>query len=573
MEPHILIWLYKQDPTVVYTPSAHAAELPETLSENWSWLVGYLAGVDGGLPAEGTFTPHSAGISLLKSLQATGPAFAGKVHGSCSFIVWRASTRDLLVVSDRGGQYPWYYIASRDRFWVARSPASLAALGVVERRPNPAALVGHMHGVAHPKGDSCYAGIARLGPGEYLWVREGKLEHGCYWRPEPKPLLKPDTLSGYAAAYRSLLTRIIAEYLPAESGITGLTLSGGLDSGSIAAGVSLLGRAHDVQAISYVFQELAEADEEAYLTATAAQTGLHLTKLVADRYWTLSHSAGLETEPADPSVSYYVELWDALFATARQLGIRVLMTGYHGDLLFGDNVFGYPDLLLTGQWRRLLAELQEHRRHSTMSFSRILKLMLLAPILTAYIPLRRWAIREPVPWLRPDLYDVYVELYGRSERSYRLLPGRLHRLLTLRRSMLIVQAEIMSRRAARFGLELRHPLLDHRFTEFALSLPTSATFQAAQRKIVVRAALKDVLPASVVNMRGKIYLGALGHRGLREREQAKVWPLLTNMRSAELGLVDEGRIRQFYADYLAGKHQSTLFWHTLCVEDWLRRYF
>ena len=138
---------------------------------------------------------------------------------------------------------------------------------------------------------------------------------------------------------------------------------------------------------------------------------------------------------------------------------------------------------------------------------------------------------------------------------------------------LIRQVEATNRQAERNGVEFRHPLLDHRLIEFALSLPTDQTFRASQRKIIVRNAMRGLLPSSVIDMWDKILPSAIFHRGIREREQAKVWPLMTNMRAAEMGFVDEPKLRCAYQDYLDGKTDNTLFWHTLTLEDWLRRWF
>jgi hypothetical protein len=115
--------------------------------------------------------------------------------------------------------------------------------------------------------------------------------------------------------------------------------------------------------------------------------------------------------------------------------------------------------------------------------------------------------------------------------------------------------------------------LDHRLLEFAASLPTDQTFRAAQRKIIVRNAMQGLLPPVVLEMWDKILPGAITHRGLREREQSKVLHLMTDMRAAELGFVDQPRLLQAYQDYLAGRNNSAIFWNTLTLEDWLRRWF
>lgn len=127
--------------------------------------------------------------------------------------------------------------------------------------------------------------------------------------------------------------------------------------------------------------------------------------------------------------------------------------------------------------------------------------------------------------------------------------------------------------AAGRGVELRHPLLDHRLLEFAASLPADQSFRGGESKTVVRNALRGLLPEEVVEQRGKVVPSAISRRGLAEREQGKIWPLLRDMRAAELGLVDEERLREGYRDYLAGDRRSGLFWYAVTLEAWLREHF
>ena len=125
-----------------------------------------------------------------------------------------------------------------------------------------------------------------------------------------------------------------------------------------------------------------------------------------------------------------------------------------------------------------------------------------------------------------------------APERYRLLPGRFARLQLLRDPHLPLTLGELARRAAQHGIELRQPLVDHRLIEFAASLPTGQTFRAAERKVIVRHAMRGRLPDEVLDRREKIYPTTIARRGLAEREQAKVRSLITNMRAAELGLVD-----------------------------------
>jgi asparagine synthase (glutamine-hydrolysing) len=49
------------------------------------------------------------------------------------------------------------------------------------------------------------------------------------------------------------------------------------------------------------------------------------------------------------------------------------------------------------------------------------------------------------------------------------------------------------------GLELRVPFLDHRLVEFAGTLPNAAKLRAASGKAILRSAMRDVLPDSIID--------------------------------------------------------------------------
>ena len=107
-------------------------------------------------------------------------------------------------------------------------------------------------------------------------------------------------------------------------------------------------------------------------------------------------------------------------------------------------------------------------------------------------------------------------------------------------------AGVNARLGAEYGIEFAHPLLDHRLLEFAASLPVDPAIRRGQRKIIVRNALRDVLPESIVNRWRNIVPTKISMRGLYEREQTKVWGYLTDLRAATLGYVDEAAVQESY---------------------------
>jgi asparagine synthetase B (glutamine-hydrolysing) len=330
-----------------------------------------------------------------------------------------------------------------------------------------------------------------------------------------------------------------------------------------------------LRALCWSAPELPEADESQYSAEVCRFLDIPITELRADLLWPLSRPEGIHTTALMPFYGYYSELLDETFRLARSLGSPVVFSGMSGDHLFGGNIFAYPDLLLTGRWLELARQIRYHQPRSSMrlSLSQILRRMLLSPILQAYLHGLRRSVAPAMNWLRPPYDQLYHDHFTRPPEVRWLLPGRLERYRSLSHPKLPRFVEAMNRQAENQGVEFRHPLMDHRLIEFAASLPTDQTFRASQRKIIVRNAMRGLLPSSVLEMWDKILPTAIMHRGLREREQAKVLHLMTDMRAADLGFIDPAKLRQAYQDYLSGKTDSTLFWHTLTLEDWLRRWF
>lgn len=531
----------------------------------WGGFIANRAELGQGAAAAG----ESSDPGLLESLyRVQGRRTPQPIAGPYAWLLWDAARRRVLGARDRLGTLGLYYALDGDRLLTANRLDVLLSALPFNPAPNLRAAVAQINGLPPPEGETFFEGIRSLPPGSLLTVDRDTVTVERYWRPEAQPLLRLPKDADYADAFRPLLLDVVKEYLPPAR--LGMTLSSGLDSTTVAAAVRQVAPGQDAVAIYWAAPDLPEADEGRYALAVASRLGLSAIEVRADRYWPLCTAEGMRTRRSSPLRNYYTELWDATFDAARHAGVETIFTGVSGDHLFGGNVFAYPDLFLTGRWLDLARQVREHLPRSTFRLPALLRHMLLGPIRETYWPRR--PATAPAPWLGQAYRSVYEECLPPPIRDWHLLPGRRQRLAALRDPLLPQIAELSNLQAAENDIELRHPLLDHRLFEFAASLPTDQTFRAAWRKGIVRNAMRGVLPDEVLDLFDKIYPTAIARRGLQEREQAKIWPLLTRMRAADLGLVDEGRLRDAYRAYLEGKG-GALFWHTLTLEDWLRRYF
>jgi asparagine synthase (glutamine-hydrolysing) len=532
------------------------------------WSSGFIANrqeIIGQLSARESLSDLELAAALCARFGIEAPRL---IHGSFAWIVWDGDGQRLVAVRDRLGVRELYYAQRNAEFLLAGRIEPLLA-GTDPLVIDPRAVLAQLRGQPPAPDATFYGGISAVAPGGLLIVTGDRIETRRYWRPEPQPLLRLPNDAAYGQAFRELFLPIIGEYL--SGGDVGVTLSGGLDSTTVAAAVREASPRTGLTAFTWTAPELPEADESEAVAAVCQQLGCGAATLAADQCWPLRTEPGIRPERISPLFNLYADAWDATFRAVRERGIRVLFSGLSGDHLFGGDVFSYPDLLVTGRWRKLVSEIREQSRHSELSAAAILRWMTLAPVANTYLPGWERERTQPVPWLGEALRRETLPPPPALPR--RLLPGRRERLRLLRDPLLPAVASLLTRQAARHGIDFRHPLLDHRMFEFAAALPTAQSFSAGKRKLILRSAMRGRLPDSVLDRRGKTYSDAIARRGLRERERDKVWALMTDMRAAQMGYVDERRLRTAYDDYLAGRSQSTLFWHSLTLEAWLRRYF
>jgi asparagine synthase (glutamine-hydrolysing) len=545
--------------------AGHPGEVQPETGIRCLWTAGFIANRRELAPA------GAEDRALLEQLYNRSPdAAPRRLAGPFSWILWDGRRQELVAAVDRTGQHPLYVATDADRLLLATRLELLLAAVPRRRRFNLRSLAAHAAGKAPRPGDTFYEGIEAVAPGGLLRAGRHGWRRERYWQLEPQPTLRLKSDPEYAEQCRNLLFQVAAEYAPAEP--SAITLSSGMDSTSLAAALCSAAPATPLTAFVWSMPELPSADETAPATAVARFLELPLVTLKADHWWPMCSPEGPAISIESPDCNFFAEVWTETLPLARERGWRVIFTGAGGDHLFGSDVFGYPDLLLTGQWRELVRQLRRHLPYSSYSLPGILRMMLLGPIVRSYFPWLRPPRGSEVPWLKTgDLLQGLDDAPPAAER-YQLLPGRLQRLQLLRDPIVPPTAEWMARHAAGHGIELRQPLMDHRLFEFAASLPTAQTFRAAERKIILRNAMRGRLPDLVLDMREKIIPSALADRGA-EREQQKVRDLMTNMRAAELGLVDERLLQHSFQAYRNGERESAAFWNTLCVEAWLRRYF
>jgi asparagine synthase (glutamine-hydrolysing) len=512
----------------------------------------------------------------VAALTAAGPDGVARLEGDFALLAWDPATRTLVAASDALGLRPLYWMVDRGVLLFASDVAQVLAAATQAPRPDDSAITDILRSDPPIDGRTWYAGIRRLLPGEWLRADCGGIRTTRYWRPEARPPERERSDDDYAEECRALLDASVAARLRSRTPVA-VFFSGGIDSSSVLASALRTGGDRErIVALSIDYRD-AESEERRYRQAFTSHYRIGNVELAPDPFDPSVYIEQMERRRLPPDFpSQFIGRVTRRAAVAR--GARVALTGEGGDALFSGTPYHYADLIRRG---RLVAALVQYGQDARGDDSGWTPAGLLTDGVWPLLP-QAWRerLRGPINRVRGAQPAVrWVRREG-SPRAAVPDPPRGVPLSTwaiawdFNRGWTSYFFDMLERDAAEWGLELRHPLVDRRLVDFALSLPETQRCRAVMNKIVLRRAVD--LPRAVSARTTK---ASLGHSLTRALVALGGRPFFERLRLADGGWVDVAEVLRGY-DYVSratipgDRLAETLLprlWTVAALELWLQR--
>jgi asparagine synthase (glutamine-hydrolysing) len=436
------------------------------------------------------------------------------LNGMFGLAIWDSRRGRLVLARDRLGKKPLYYSLHDGNLSFASELAALMADPEVPRAVDHQALDAYLAYRWVPGPLTAFSAVRKLQPGHRLVYEGGRATVERWWRLEYTPKRAVTDERELAEEIRERIVEATRRRMISDVPL-GAFLSGGIDSSAVVAAMAQTSST-PVRTFSIGFSH----DD---------YNELPRARLIAERFGTEHHEFVVEPD-AVSIVPKIVRHHGEPFADASAIPsfylaemtrrhVTVALNGDGGDESFGgytryvSNVgLGRADRLPAGL-RRILARAgavvpASGRIDSARSRARRMSRML---------------AMEPV-----DRYTAYMTSLNGLDRSrlytpeYRALVGDsavdgvigapwressaddpLDRLLdvdvaTYLPDDLLTKIDIAS---MAYSLEARSPLLDYEFMQFAASLPASYKVRGREKKVGLRAALRDWLPDEILDGR------------------------------------------------------------------------
>jgi asparagine synthase (glutamine-hydrolysing) len=532
------------------------------------------------------FSTRSDTEVIVHLYEDHGEGCVSHLRGMFAFALWDRNRRRLLIARDRVGKKPLFYAERDGELWFASEAKSILQDPEIPREMDADAIDSFLHYqyVPHPK--SAFRALRKLPPAHLLSWEDGRLELRRYW----KLSYSPDDPYG---SEEEMKERIRDELLEAtrlrlRSDVPlGAFLSGGVDSSAVVAAMAQLSET-PVKTFAIGF-DVPSFDETAHAREIAERFGTehhefrvepHAMEILPRLVW--HYGEPFADQSAIPSL-YLAEL------TRRH--VTVALNGDGGD----ENFAGYrrhsanvrlarlnrfprptaramarvgdrigpgprPDSLRSRSVRLAHALAMTPWERDAMlvaQFTELQRAELYTPEFRASLPADRTAphvIRDP--WFASDATELVDQLMDVDVQSY--LPGAL-----------LVKMDIAT---MAHSLEVRSPLLDHRFMEMAARLPASVKLDGKTTKRIFKDAVRPWLPDHILD-RPKMGFGVPVGEWLRGPLRELPREVLLDPRSLERGLFRPERVRQLIERHQSGaESHSYRIWVLLQLELWLRTY-
>ena len=518
---------------------------------------------------------------IIHLYEEMGAECVQKLRGMFSLAIYDLTKRKLVLGRDRLGKKPLHYALLKDKLYFGSEIKSILAVAPELAEVNVQGLLEYLYYGYVPDPITAFTGIQKLPPGHLLEFQNGKVQIRQYW---DLPKYSTHVPKSEEECLEELEGRLLeATRIRLISDVPlGAFLSGGTDSSTI---VALMARASSgpvkTFSIGFTKDDFNEA-EYARMVASKFGTEHHEMILEPNVVETVEHlTSSLEEPFGDSSMlpTYYVS------QMARQ-HVTVALSGDGGDEIFA----GYD----------------RYRIHSDRRFFE-------------YVP--NWArkfFRDQVfPWLpngmhgRGFSYNVtlpwrerYVDglsFVPEFERTAPLLSNDFRQIL--RRSddpqnillryfakapardpvseLLYVDtktylpADILTkvdRMSMLNSLEVRAPILDHKFIEWVTGLPPEWKLRGSRQKYILRKLAERVgVPREALNRPKQGFALPLVH--WMRNELKDVLMILLEPRTLQRGYFEADGVRKLMNDHLyRGRVLTGRIWRLLMFELWHRNF-
>lgn len=512
-----------------------------------------------------TFKTKTDTEVILASYLKWGSACLDRFNGDFAFVILDTETEEIFGARDRYGIKPFYYTEQDGKFYFSSEIKSLVPI-LPARNVNKAAVFEYVvYNRTDQNNDTFFEGVSKVPHGNFFTIKDGRIDFRRWYNIWEKVSPRKMTSEEYRAEIKSSISLRLRSDVP-----VGVSLSGGIDSSSIAA--SLI---HDfgqskINSFSAVYGKHEEADESSFID--------EFKGLMPNMYYTYPDSRSLfadlesfvvaHTEPV-ASIGPYAQFKvmelakEHVKVTIDGQGADEQLAGYH--YFFGSY---FKELLTSLKWITLANEaISYYRKHRSLEAFKYLAYY------SVPISVKKAVSKNVYGSMNDDFFtenkdssDIHSKLYNPRTLNESLIQHFEYKLEHL--------LKWEDHNGMWFSLEPRVPFLDHNLVEKTLSLAPNTKIFKGETKHILRQAMTDVLPKKITQRKDKKGFSTPADKWFREPKfQEYIFDLLHSQPFKDRGYFDVDDCVTRYTKHVNGDlNIAKDIWKWVNMEVWHRKF-
>ncbi len=521
--------------------------------------------------------------TIVHLYEEYGESCFSRLRGMFAIVIWDAKKRKLLLARDRVGKKPLFYAADQQRIIFGSELKALLASDDFSREMDLHALSDYFSFGYIPAPKTIYQAARKVLPGHYVVVSDdGTLQERSYWKLTFGET-EYRTENEWCERIREQLSDAIRVRLMSDVPL-GAFLSGGVDSSAIVAGMAGL-MSQAVTTCSIGFDD-AEFDESKYARQVATQfhTDHHdqvvrpealaiVDKLTWHYDEPFADSSAIPTYCVSRIARQKVTValggdgGDENFAGYRRYvfdqaenNLRAFVPASVRSIVFGPLGRCYPALAWAPRIFRAKATFQSLSRNPLEGYFNSISVFRCEEKQKLFTEDFRRQLKEY------DSIEVLRHHYERAGTNDPLSRIQYVDIKTYLPDDILAKVD---RASMAVSLEVRAPLLDHRFMEMLARIPSSLKLRGRKGKYIFKKAMEPVLSPDTLHRPKQGFAVPLA-RWFREdlKEMAR-----QTIFDVQDGILDLGYLEKLWSEHQRNTFdRSAYLWSVFMFRNWQQRF-
>jgi asparagine synthase (glutamine-hydrolysing) len=490
---------------------------------------------------------------LLRAYEEWGRECLPRLNGMWAFLIYDRRRRTLFGARDRFGVKPLYRYRRGSQLLVASEIKAIRASGAytVDVDWERAANFLH-HGRLDDGPGTFYAEISQVPAGTAFEVdAEGQNSDWRYWSLDD---LREQEIGDPVERFQDLFEDSVRLRLRSDVPV-GVSLSGGLDSSSIACAAGRLIRQVDAGARKtlFAFSYMApEYDETRYIDEILKEADARLHRLETTPHLLWERLPEVLWYQDEPVHSLTAVVGYELMRLSSSCGVRVVLNGQGADETIGGYFSYFKDywreLLWAGRPGKVWDEIQQYSATHSGSASKLLlgvvehmsrrQLRRFPAYRQLAASWRRQKLQQD-PWFVPELVNRMSPGYAAGTRG---LNAALKHSVAI--SPLPLYLRVEDRNSMAHSVEARLPFLDYRLVSLLFRLRSQWKMRGGVNKYLLREAMRGRIPESVRTRKDKMGFPTPVRKWLAGELYEPIRELLESREARERGVYNTGAVIQ-----------------------------